>query len=306
MAATSLRAPRSDRYTVQSGDCLANIARNQYGDEKLWSLLAHTNRISNPNLLFIGQSLKLPSLDTKPFPSFGKSFGSGGGRAPATAVVAPAYTFNFPDNHPRVVRTGLLTITLKLKASITIQKKDTLKAFTVKNLHSIEASYRNEATTAANSLYNDLGVDFDLKTRKLTMNFAAVANIKTPGGGNLVVTTKVISPTKIQFSCTQQPIKGDYKGFAFEGKFGFDVTVEGEELRRLQPAPVYIYDWRPVSPNWNRVAVFFIGALVLVAVVVYFASGAGFVTAGLAAGATAFLTMLNQVGESSKFPERNL
>lgn len=49
-------------YTVQSGDCLWNIAQNHYGDGANWTAIyqANLNQISNPNLIYPGQVLILP------------------------------------------------------------------------------------------------------------------------------------------------------------------------------------------------------------------------------------------------------
>lgn len=51
-----------DSYTVQSGDCLWNIARSLYGDGSRWREIynLNTDKISNPNLIYPGQELTLP------------------------------------------------------------------------------------------------------------------------------------------------------------------------------------------------------------------------------------------------------
>lgn len=52
----------SDSYTVQSGDCLWNIAKSLYGDGSRWREIYDLNadKISNPNLIYPGQELTLP------------------------------------------------------------------------------------------------------------------------------------------------------------------------------------------------------------------------------------------------------
>ena len=61
--ALSLAAPAAAaEYTVQSGDSLWKIAREQLGDGTRWGELYEANRdtVSDPSLIFIGQKLLLP------------------------------------------------------------------------------------------------------------------------------------------------------------------------------------------------------------------------------------------------------
>jgi len=46
-------------YTVKTGDCLWNIAKKQLGDGAKYKEIAQKNGISNPNLIYPGQVLKL-------------------------------------------------------------------------------------------------------------------------------------------------------------------------------------------------------------------------------------------------------
>jgi nucleoid-associated protein YgaU len=50
------------QYTVVAGDTLSAIAQQWYGSAALWSRLFEANRdqISNPNLIFPGQTLRVP------------------------------------------------------------------------------------------------------------------------------------------------------------------------------------------------------------------------------------------------------
>jgi nucleoid-associated protein YgaU len=51
-------------YTVQKGDSLSRIAKQQYGDARKWKAIFEANRdqITNPDLIHPGQVLKIPSL----------------------------------------------------------------------------------------------------------------------------------------------------------------------------------------------------------------------------------------------------
>lgn len=66
----STRQPVDDRsaartYTVQSGDTLSAIAKQEYGDAGEWRRIFEANRdqINNPDLIHPGQELKIPSRE---------------------------------------------------------------------------------------------------------------------------------------------------------------------------------------------------------------------------------------------------
>ncbi len=57
------QAPKQAAYTVKSGDCLWNIARQQLGDGSRWKEIYDLNKdkIKNPEFIYPDQSLTLPS-----------------------------------------------------------------------------------------------------------------------------------------------------------------------------------------------------------------------------------------------------
>lgn len=54
-------APKNTTYTVKSGDCLWNIAKKYLGDGSRYTEIASLNNIANPNLIYPGTVLNLPS-----------------------------------------------------------------------------------------------------------------------------------------------------------------------------------------------------------------------------------------------------
>ncbi len=52
-------------YTVAKGDSLSKIAKEMYGDVKLWKKLYEANKdvIKNPDLIQPGWVLRIPDLD---------------------------------------------------------------------------------------------------------------------------------------------------------------------------------------------------------------------------------------------------
>ena len=55
----SSNQPSNKTYTVKKGDCLWNICKQYLGDGSKYPQIAKLNNISNPNLIYPGQVLKL-------------------------------------------------------------------------------------------------------------------------------------------------------------------------------------------------------------------------------------------------------
>lgn len=55
--------PKAPTYVVVAGDSLSKIAKEQLGDASRWPEIVELNKeaLPNPNLLKVGQELKLPA-----------------------------------------------------------------------------------------------------------------------------------------------------------------------------------------------------------------------------------------------------
>jgi nucleoid-associated protein YgaU len=51
----------ANQYTVKDGDSLSSIAQQTYGQEAMWLVLATKNNIENPDLIYSGTKLDMPS-----------------------------------------------------------------------------------------------------------------------------------------------------------------------------------------------------------------------------------------------------
>lgn len=49
-------------YTVKKGDTLWSIAKTFYGDGSKYKKIAEHNNIKNPNIISVGQKIKLPVI----------------------------------------------------------------------------------------------------------------------------------------------------------------------------------------------------------------------------------------------------
>ena len=56
--------PEATFYTVKRGDSLSKIAKNFYGDPKLYMKIFEANQpmLKDPNLIYAGQSLRIPPM----------------------------------------------------------------------------------------------------------------------------------------------------------------------------------------------------------------------------------------------------
>lgn len=58
-----LAQPAGQTYTVASGDSLSKIAKHFYGDANKWRRIFEANQdvLKDPDLIYPGQTLKIPS-----------------------------------------------------------------------------------------------------------------------------------------------------------------------------------------------------------------------------------------------------
>lgn len=57
---TEVKKGSVQSYTIKPGDTLSAICRKYYGNSSLYSKLAAYNNVKNPNLIYAGNTLKLP------------------------------------------------------------------------------------------------------------------------------------------------------------------------------------------------------------------------------------------------------
>lgn len=87
-------------YTVKSGDTLSAICRKYYGDASLYGKLAAANGISNPNLIRVGQVLKLPDASTLPAAVSKKAY-TKAANSPSQQVAAATVSMWVEDTQER-------------------------------------------------------------------------------------------------------------------------------------------------------------------------------------------------------------
>jgi len=59
--AVASSAKGGSSYVVKKGDTLTGIAKSVYGNANDWKKIAKANKITDPNMIVVGQTLKLPA-----------------------------------------------------------------------------------------------------------------------------------------------------------------------------------------------------------------------------------------------------
>lgn len=59
-AIESTQEAKDTEYTVKDKDTLGKIAERYYGNSDYWYLLAEYNNLEDPNMIYVGQKLKIP------------------------------------------------------------------------------------------------------------------------------------------------------------------------------------------------------------------------------------------------------
>ena len=97
------------QYIVQRDDILSGIAQKLLGDGNRWTEIAKLNNLASPNLLFVGQILKIPNLArplkpiiTAPAQIYGPPTPVYGPQLPATLALARGYVFVVIEQLPEV------------------------------------------------------------------------------------------------------------------------------------------------------------------------------------------------------------
>jgi len=259
--------PSVSVYKVEQGDTLWDIAKEQYGDPNVWPEIKRANRLAKGNLILVGQKLKLPVINRPGSSGAGLSERKVPGRPVSSEAGMVARTVRTPalklplDEVSVTLPPGPVRITVTLKGEITFQEEDALVEVSPHGEFDFTA-LRTQVANKNSGLFSNGKVSFDLekRTASLSIELAAAAKIdgkvfKTPTTG-----FAIIGPPDpgYKFTSEVEPIEGEWRGFKFEGTFGFEIEVhpnqqKASEVRVAVPAP---------SPGTQ---VFLLGAAVIVA-----------------------------------------
>lgn len=261
---------------VRRGDNLYKIAKNHYGNPELWRKIAEQNKLKNPERIFEGQKLLLPSTAKANEPTKTPAGGFSVNlhsilQTPkwldAYPVAFPAFEYELDKLPKQTVYAPPYKITLALKGKLTFQKKGVLTAFTMDKLGKIEVDAKNEATNALSTLTQNVKISFDPKKNDIQLSCGLSSTLKLPGGGS--ITHKLVVGYKsLKFVCEPTPVKGEYRGLLIEGTFGYEIEVSLDDQVFLKYSPMYVPDVSSYFSFRNEKLSYYLLPVVVVAVVV--------------------------------------
>jgi hypothetical protein len=236
----------------------------EYGDPALWPEIAKANRATNPYVKFVGQKLKLPAVQSelhklpgspavgvklqptpgmRPLPGASQSTNLSPLEATRVArpVLFPTWKYEFEKlKQFRIVRDHPEALyVLQIKGEIKIQKQGALVNIDLSK-DGISQQLEVENKTEFNQLTS--GIEFKAplegKRAEVKCELAIAARVN----GQVFLTQKfaMVPPSTLRYTLEPQEIHGEHSGFAFKGKFGYqlEVTPRKNSLPAPQPALV--------------------------------------------------------------------
>lgn len=218
--------PKASRYKVRKGDCLWNIAKTQYGDPSRWRDISKSNGLRKPGLILIGQTLKLPTVDTAPQVASKRGLmPPSDANSRARPVANPAFTYELGKFPAISFDSGAFSITLQLKGNLVLQKRGFTEDFEV-SLSGVKFKYQPENDTAFRGLMSDATIKIGPpNVLEMTCNLSSAAGI---GGEGLKSSIGISDPVtgEITFECEGREMKGARGPFSFKGVVGFEAKLK--------------------------------------------------------------------------------
>lgn len=272
------RAPRTPVYAVETGDCLWDIAEDQYGDPTVWPEIARANLLRIPYWVFVGQKLRLFPVEVgsvQSAPPTLRGISSTATSAPTTSslslqasrvarlVAFPAFKYSLEKLPKYEVVTPQFRYSLQLKGELTLQRRGVMPGPEISK-EGITTELKKEADTELVKLTSGTSVTIspDNKIAEVKCELAIAAKIN----GHVFATQKVaiIPPSSFRYTYEPREITGEHGFLVFKGTFGYQLDwTKLDQPRSPQPAPAFV----PHQTNQPAAAVVLIGVgVVLVAI----------------------------------------
>ena len=300
-------------YLVRRGDSLSRIARRELGDGNRWPEIAELNGLADPDLIAVGQKLRLPAgaasaavgparpepvrraNEPAPPPEAPPRGSAGRGSARPRPVLGPALKYEFEDlfkDQPEVSRrVGCHTVKVRLTGSAEIRdlRPMAVVTFTEEGLAaeykpSLDLGFKRLAAVAEVKVGRD-GVP------EVSLGFSAAALL----GGQEWFTEKVspiASPPGVRYEYKPRKISGVWERLEVSGEVALRVDVHPIPGCRVTPAPelvpVPVRSRRPVprpDPAWGYAL---LGVVVVVGAAAVVVSGGTATPLAYGAAAAAF------------------
>lgn len=238
--------PRSATYKVKVGDCLWNIAKEQYGIPTFWEEIAKSNALRSPYRIFAGMTLNLPVIRNAVAPT-----ASGTASTPPvkTVMVSPPGTFAQPapdaskvamrvafpvfkyeldkmqrtEPNSKDIGDWIVIYSLQPKGELTLKRKGTLDLVELSN-KSMEMKYQTESD---NAVYRLLHVG-DLSCspgKSLELSFKLSVSSKFKRQVFSTSTCSLVPPSTWRYTYEPRAVEGEFEVYEIGGTFGFEADV---------------------------------------------------------------------------------
>lgn len=253
------------KYTVQKGDTLWDLAGKHLGNPTAWpKIYEHNNlpqvkavtktRIADPDLIFIGQTIylpkQLPSAQPKPTPVQSPTPPTKStGKKPATRLKGVPFKYNLKSLPSSKVASPAFVAEIKLTGSITLQMENATDILTVSQENFV-LSAKKEADTALNKLVAQNQIGWNPNTKELTFENGITIHSKTPFSPSYSISTSVSSTTGlpvVKATTACPPIKGKINKHLYAiGDLGIEIEITPRPPS-AQPKPVPITPPVPIT-----------------------------------------------------------
>lgn len=260
------------RYQVRRGDSLWRIAERECRDAHRWREILSLNQLPNPNLIVIGQTLILPdatpaaiaagrpgaaahvqlatargSVAVPPRPAVATATAPGtdlAAQRAARQLMAPAMEFNL-DNvlAPVVWSSPLVTVTTKLKGTLTVQSTCPLEGIVLQDIRSLliqtRSSYERAVGEFSTRIGSQLQAEYNISSRQLEVTSSMQSEIRFGGETWVQVSAEFVPPAGMKFTYQPRSVGGRLGDFLFAGQVGLEFTVQLTPSRAApDPVPV--------------------------------------------------------------------
>ena len=237
----------SREYTVQRGDSLTSVCREQLGNETLLWTVARRNRLPHPYPLYIGQTLRLPDRrgDARPLArgDHDRRNASAIARHAVEELGFPAFSFNLLRKaRAFTIDVGAASVTIQPIGTLTVKRAGVLSNFSVSDLRSISTSASAEASAAVDdftsTLSQSIGVSYTPGEERLSVNMSLSGSISYEGQTLLRVRLRPAGPLTMEATIRPAPIRATVAEHTITGDYGVKITVQLRPLPPQQERPL--------------------------------------------------------------------
>jgi hypothetical protein len=293
LSAKEIRMSSSTPYIVKRGDTLWDLAGRYLNDSTRWPEIWHFNNqqysspdirtklkpshhIDNPDLIFVGQKILIPTGDSrrqtiKPNPGE-----KGNTPAKNKARLIP-YKYKLERNLFESYLPGGFKATLTIKGAITIQSEKIVD-WVEFNREEFDIKVAREYQTPLNKLVSEYQLGVNEKTKQIDFSCGVTINSKVPYATKFqskVSLNPLTGMPKYTTTITYPEIKGKLNEYFYTAT-GYSVSIEiekQENIARRVPASIPVRQPvavkaspRDQSPDWVYAAgiLLMVGAAVIV------------------------------------------